>query len=66
MWHSLNIKDVVKSKFKNQVVPRPSFWGGRIVIPERIEFWKDVKNRLHERMLFKADNENWLKEYLYP
>jgi len=55
-----------KSKFKNQVVPRPSFWGGRIVIPERIEFWKDVKNRLHERMLFKADNENWLKEYLYP
>ena len=55
-----------ESKFKNQVVPRPSFWGGRIVIPERIEFWKDVKNRLHERMLFKADNENWLKEYLYP
>ena len=55
-----------KSKFKNQVVPRPSFWGGRIVVPERIEFWKDVKNRLHERMLFKADNENWLKEYLYP
>ncbi|MDG2000380.1 MAG: pyridoxamine 5'-phosphate oxidase [Alphaproteobacteria bacterium] len=55
-----------ESKFKNQVVPRPSFWGGRIVAPERIEFWKDVKNRLHERMLFKADNENWLKEYLYP
>jgi len=55
-----------ESKFKNQVVPRPSFWGGRIVVPERIEFWKDVKNRLHERMLFKADNENWLKEYLYP
>ena len=55
-----------ESKFKNQAVPRPSFWGGRIVVPERIEFWKDVKNRLHERMLFKADNENWLKEYLYP
>ena len=55
-----------ESKFKNQVVPRPIFWGGRIVVPERIEFWKDVKNRLHERMLFKADNENWLKEYLYP
>ena len=55
-----------ESKFKNQVVPRPSFWGGRIVVPERIEFWKDVKNRLHERMLFKAANENWLKEYLYP
>ena len=55
-----------ESKFKNQVIPRPSFWGGRIVVPERIEFWKDVKNRLHERMLFKADNENWLKEYLYP
>ena len=55
-----------ESKFKNQVIPRPSFWSGRIVVPERIEFWKDVKNRLHERVLFKADNEKWLKEYLYP
>ena len=25
-----------ESKFKNQVVPRPSFWGGRIVVPDRI------------------------------
>ena len=55
-----------ETKFKDQVIPRPSFWSGRIVVPERIEFWKDKKNRLHERVLFKADKEKWLKEYLYP
>ena len=47
-------------------MPRPNFWSGRIVVPERIEFWKDVKDRLHERVLFKTDNDKWLKEYLYP
>ena len=44
----------------------PNFWSGRIVVPERIEFWKDVKDRLHERVLFKTDNDKWLKEFLYP
>ena len=55
-----------EAKYKGQVVPRPNFWSGRIVVPERIEFWKDVKDRLHERVLFKTDNDKWLKEYLYP
>ena len=60
-----NIK-FYENKFKNKTIPRPNFWSGRIVVPEKIEFWKDVKNRLHERVLFKTDNEKWLKEYLYP
>jgi pyridoxamine 5'-phosphate oxidase len=60
-----NIK-FYENKFKGQTIPRPSFWSGRIVVPERIEFWKDVKDRLHERVLFKAASENWIKEYLYP
>jgi pyridoxamine 5'-phosphate oxidase len=55
-----------EKKFHNKPVPRPSFWSGRIVVPEKIEFWKDVKSRLHERVLFTPQSENWLKEFLYP
>ena len=55
-----------ENKFKNQIIPRPNFWSGRIVVPEKIEFWKNVKNRLHERVLFTPASGNWLKEFLYP
>jgi|TARA_B110000008_G_C16667777_1_gene443500 pyridoxamine 5'-phosphate oxidase len=55
-----------EKKFHNKLVPRPNFWSGRIVVPEKIEFWKDVKNRLHERVLFTPQSKNWLKEFLYP
>ena len=62
------VKNIVyyEKKFNNKPVPRPSFWSGRIVVPEKIEFWKDVKNRLHERVLFTPASENWSKEFLYP
>ncbi len=62
------VKNIVyyEKKFNNKSVPRPSFWSGRIVVPEKIEFWKDVKNRLHERVLFTPASENWSKEFLYP
>lgn len=62
------VKNIVyyEKKFNNKPVPRPSFWSGRIVVPEKIEFWKDVKNRLHERVLFTPASGNWLKEFLYP
>ena len=55
-----------ENKFKDQTIPRPNFWSGRIVVPEKIEFWKNVKNRLHERVLFTPASGNWLKEFLYP
>ena len=61
-----NNVEYYENKFKNQIIPRPNFWSGRIVVPEKIEFWKNRKNRLHERVLFKAASESWLKESLYP
>jgi pyridoxamine 5'-phosphate oxidase len=61
-----NNVEYYENKFKNQIIPRPNFWSGRIVVPEKIEFWKNVKNRLHERVLFTPASGNWLKEFLYP
>ncbi len=55
------------AKFHIGSVPRPPYWSGFRVIPERIEFWSDGKFRLHQRQQFlKDENGNWLKEMLYP
>ena len=60
----LNNYKFYEEKFLKIDVPRPDFWQGKIVLPEKIEFWKERDNRLHERLLFTALNDRWSKEYL--
>ena len=39
--------------------PRPDWWGGYRVRPERYEFWQHRENRLHDRFLYERDGEAW-------
>ncbi|HZF73239.1 MAG TPA: pyridoxamine 5'-phosphate oxidase [Gemmatimonadaceae bacterium] len=55
-----------EKEFEGRDVPRPSFWSGFRVAPERIEFWKGKANRLHERHLYTRDGNGWKIETLYP
>jgi pyridoxamine 5'-phosphate oxidase len=55
-----------KKKFAGREVPRPDFWSGFRVSAERIEFWKNKPNRLHERHLYTRDGDGWKVETLYP
>ena len=48
------------------VVPRPAYWSGFRVTPERIEFWQERPFRLHDRVLFTRDAGRWRKERLFP
>ena len=51
-------------------VPRPPHWTGFTLRPERIEFWMDRANRLHDRRLFTlsgaGDALGWTDTLLYP
>jgi pyridoxamine 5'-phosphate oxidase len=47
-------------------IPRPAFWKGFHLHAERIEFWLDGANRLHDRFLFTWDGDRWQKARLYP
>lgn len=48
-------------------VPRPEYWGGYMIDPNRIEFWQGRPNRLHDRVLFtKYDDSTWGISRLAP
>lgn len=53
-------------EFEGKDVPRPKYWSGFRVRPERIEFWKGKPNRLHERHLYTRAGAGWKIETIYP
>jgi len=56
------------AKFHIGAVPRPPYWSGFRVLPQRIEFWQDKPFRLHDRLVFSraAGANAWTTERLFP
>ncbi len=54
------------ARFPGEEVPRPPHWGGFRCVPTRIEFWRDMPFRLHERRVFTRAGDGWAIEMLYP
>lgn len=47
-------------------VPLPPFWGGYRLIPIEFEFWQGRPSRLHDRIRYKKEFDNWIIERLSP
>lgn len=47
-------------------VPRPPFWGGFRLVPNRIEFWEEVAGRQHHRLRFDRNGDGWNQMLVYP
>ena len=46
--------------------PRPPHWGGYRLKPDRWEFWQGRKSRLHDRLRYRLDAGEWVRERLAP
>jgi pyridoxamine 5'-phosphate oxidase len=56
----------IERRFEGRPVPRPPFWGGYRLIPDRIEFWFGRPDRLHDRVLYVRNGGEWTIARLYP
>jgi pyridoxamine 5'-phosphate oxidase len=57
----------IEEKFNGPEVPRPEFWGGWRLVPERIEFWQAGDSRLHDRFAYEWDGKSsWTVSRLAP
>ena len=54
------------AKLKGQEVPVPENWGGYVLRPAMFEFWQGRKDRLHDRLVYRASGDGWRIERLEP
>ena len=58
-----------EARFPGEDVPRPPFWSGFRVVPDRMELWFGRPSRLHDRDVYTRDPDapgGWSLRHLYP
>ncbi len=47
-------------------LPRPPRWDGYRVLPDRVEFWQESPDGLHDRIRYRRAGHGWTTERLSP
>lgn len=55
-----------EKKFEGNPPSRPINWGGYILTPYIMEFWQGRPNRLHDRIEYYLDDDDWKIRRLAP
>ena len=58
--------EAVKKLYEGKEIPKPESWGGYRVTPTEIEFWQGRPGRLHDRIRFYRDKNEWKLKRLSP
>ena len=59
------LNDLIQRQ-NQELVVRPNYWGGYMIIPDEIEFWQGRDNRLHDRIHYYRQDGKWLHRRLAP
>jgi pyridoxamine 5'-phosphate oxidase len=57
---------ILAEKYVLTAPERPEYWGGYVVKPVRMEFWQGRSNRLHDRLRYTQEGNEWKIERLAP
>lgn len=55
-----------EAQFAGQEIPCPEHWGGFAVTANEIEFWQGRDNRLHDRIVYRQNENQWIISRLAP
>jgi pyridoxamine 5'-phosphate oxidase len=56
----------LEAKYAGREVPLPPHWGGWRVSPATVEFWQGRRSRLHDRLRYRRQKDEWIVERLAP
>ncbi|MGH3950752.1 MAG: pyridoxamine 5'-phosphate oxidase [Pseudonocardiaceae bacterium] len=60
-WHA------IERRFADvEQVPPPPHWGGWRIRPDVVEFWQGREDRMHDRLRFVRDDDEWRVDRLAP
>ena len=65
-------REVLDARYANlaaelgEEILRPGHWGGWRLSPTMVEFWQGRPNRFHDRIRYRLEGEEWVKERLAP
>ncbi len=61
------VANAAKAAIQHGLHPsRPPHWGGYRLVPQSWEFWQGRPSRLHDRLRYRLEDGEWVKERLAP
>lgn len=55
-----------EERFASGDVPCPPHWGGYLLKPQTIEFWRHGGDRMHDRVVYERSGRAWAKRRVAP
>jgi len=58
--------DALREEYLGREIPCPTYWGGYLLYPQRIEFRLGREHRRHYRWAYRRSGNGWSQRKLYP